>query len=153
VAPNSTALRAAVAALTLESELDLALGQRRTLLQAGSGETDDHDDDEIIALLNFDDKTGTVKSRPTTWVSKMAVVTDPELDGLVTRIHGANTTMVGARSWTTIVVRRLRFVPRAGRRRRRSMVYLLKQGTFYPFAPTGPNQRDNELECVCVLRR
>jgi hypothetical protein len=25
-------------------------------------------------------------------------------------------------------------------------VYLLKQGTFYPFAPTGPSQRDNELE-------
>ena len=26
------------------------------------------------------------------------------------------------------------------------MVYLMKQGTFYPFAPTGPSQRDNELE-------
>jgi hypothetical protein len=26
------------------------------------------------------------------------------------------------------------------------MVYLLKQGTFYPFAPTSANQRDNELE-------
>ena len=26
------------------------------------------------------------------------------------------------------------------------MVYLLKQGTFYPFAPTGAEQRDNELE-------
>jgi len=25
-------------------------------------------------------------------------------------------------------------------------VYLAKQGTFYPFAPTGPEQRDNELE-------
>ena len=26
------------------------------------------------------------------------------------------------------------------------MVYLYKQGTFYPFAPTGPQQRDNLLE-------
>jgi len=26
------------------------------------------------------------------------------------------------------------------------LVYLLKQGTFYPFAPTSKNQRDNELE-------
>jgi hypothetical protein len=26
------------------------------------------------------------------------------------------------------------------------MVYLLKQGTFYPFAPTGAEKRDNELE-------
>ncbi len=26
------------------------------------------------------------------------------------------------------------------------LVYLLKQGTFYPFAPRGTDQRDNELE-------
>ncbi len=26
------------------------------------------------------------------------------------------------------------------------LVYLAKQGTFYPFAPTGDEQRDNELE-------
>ena len=26
------------------------------------------------------------------------------------------------------------------------IVYLAKQGTFYPFAPTGAEQRDNELE-------
>jgi hypothetical protein len=26
------------------------------------------------------------------------------------------------------------------------LVYLAKQGTFFPFAPTGPEQRDNELE-------
>ena len=26
------------------------------------------------------------------------------------------------------------------------LVYLAKQGTFYPFAPTGAEQRDTELE-------
>ena len=26
------------------------------------------------------------------------------------------------------------------------LVYLYKQGTFYPFAPRGPQQRDNLLE-------
>ena len=26
------------------------------------------------------------------------------------------------------------------------LVYLAKQGTFYPFAPTGNEQRDTELE-------
>jgi hypothetical protein len=30
--------------------------------------------------------------------------------------------------------------------RRVSLVYLYKQGTFYPFAPTGTRQRDNLLE-------
>jgi len=75
----------------------------------------------------------------------MAVVTDPELDGLVTRIHGA--IHHGRARLDHDCVRRLRFVPKTppgdGAVR---MVYLLKQGTFYPFAPTGPNQRDNELE-------
>jgi hypothetical protein len=27
-----------------------------------------------------------------------------------------------------------------------ALVYLYKQGTFYPFAPTGPQARDNLLE-------
>jgi hypothetical protein len=31
-------------------------------------------------------------------------------------------------------------------RRKVALVYLYKQGTFYPFAPTGPNKRDNALE-------
>ena len=30
--------------------------------------------------------------------------------------------------------------------RRLGLVYLYKQGTFYAFAPTGPQQRDNLLE-------
>ena len=30
--------------------------------------------------------------------------------------------------------------------RRVGLVYLYKKGTFYPFAPTGPHQRDNLLE-------
>ena len=30
--------------------------------------------------------------------------------------------------------------------RRVGLVYLYKQGTFYPFAPTGPQARDNLLE-------
>ncbi len=33
-----------------------------------------------------------------------------------------------------------------GAGRRLGLVYLYKQGTFYPFAPTGPQQRDNLLE-------
>ena len=78
---------------------------------------------------------------------KWLVVTDPELDGLVTRIHGANTTMVEHGLGPRLLCAVFGFVPKTppgdGAVR---MVYLLKQGTFYPFAPTGPNQRDNELE-------
>ena len=78
---------------------------------------------------------------------KWLVVTDPELDGLVTRIHGANTTMVEHGLGPRLLCAVFGFVPKTppgdGAVR---LVYLLKQGTFYPFAPTGPDQRDNELE-------
>jgi hypothetical protein len=136
------------AALTLQSELDLVTsGNAGLCFKAGSGETTITTDDEIIALLNFDDKTGTVKVTTDDLGFKWLVVTDPELDGLVTRIHGANTTMVEHGLGPRLLCAVFGFVPKTppgdGAVR---MVYLLKQGTFYPFAPTGPEQRDNELE-------
>jgi hypothetical protein len=33
-----------------------------------------------------------------------------------------------------------------GRDRRVGLVYLYKRGTFYPFAPIGPDQRDTAFE-------
>ena len=115
------------AALTLQSELDLvSSGNAGLCFKAGSGETTITTDD-----LGF----------------KWLVVTDPELDGLVTRIHGANTTMVEHGLGPRLLCAVFGFVPKTppgdGAVR---MVYLLKQGTFYPFAPIGPSQRDNELE-------
>jgi len=122
------------AALTLESELDLVPSDNAGLcFKAGSGETTITTDDEIIALLNFDDKTGTVKVTTDDLGFKWLVVSDPELDGLVTRIHGANTTMVEHGLGPRLLCAVFGFVPKTppgdGAVR---MVYLLKQGTFYP---------------------
>ena len=136
------------AALTLQSELDLvSSGNAGLCFKAGSGETTITTDDEIIATPQLRDETGTVKVTTDDLGFKWLVVTDPELDGLVTRIHGANTTMVEHGLGPRLLCAVFGFVPKTppgdGSVR---MVYLLKQGTFYPFAPTGPDQRDNELE-------
>jgi hypothetical protein len=136
------------AALTLESELDLVpSGQAGLLFKAGSGETTITTDEEIKDLLNFDESTGKIAITTDDLGFKWLVITDPDIEALVTRIHGANTSMVENGLGPRLLCAVFGFVPKTppgdGAVR---IVYLLKQGTFYPFAPTGPEQRDNELE-------
>lgn len=136
------------AALTLESELDLVpSGQAGLLFKAGSGETSITTDKEVLDLLNFDESTGKIAITTDDLGFKWLVITDPDIESLVTRIHGANTSMVENGLGPRLLCAVFGFVPKNppgdGAVR---LVYLLKQGTFYPFAPTGPDQRDNELE-------
>jgi hypothetical protein len=149
VAPNLDNLFALPsAALTLETELDLIpSGQAGLCFKSGSGESTLTTDDDILQLLNFDEAASKVTITTDDLGFKWLVVTDPDLDDLVTRIHSANTSMVehglGARLLCAVFGFAPKTPPGEGSVR---LVYLLKQGTFYPFAPTGPSQRDNELE-------
>ncbi len=136
------------AALTLESELELVpSGEAGLLFKSGSGESTITTDKEILDLLNFDESTGRVTLTTDDLGFKWLVVHDPDLEALVTRIHGANTSMVENGLGPRLLCAVFGFVPKTppGEGSVR-LVYLLKQGTFYPFAPTGPNQRDNEFE-------
>jgi hypothetical protein len=136
------------AALTLQSELDLvSSGQAGLCFKAGSGESSKLSDDDIMELLNFDAEKDSVSLSTDDLGFKWLVVNDPTVDGLVTKIHAANSTMVDHELGPRLLCAVFGFVPASppGEGSVR-LVYLLKQGTFYPFAPTGPNQRDNELE-------
>jgi hypothetical protein len=136
------------AALTLQSELDLVTsGQAGLCFKAGSGETTIATDADIEELLNFDEVKDSFSLTTDDLGFKWLVVNDPTVDGLVTKIHAANTTMVEHGLGPRLLCAVFGFVPRTppGEGSVR-LVYLLKQGTFYPFAPTGANQRDNELE-------
>lgn len=137
------------AALTLETQLDLiSSGEAGLCFKSGSGETSITTDDDIKQLLDFDqidqDKvTVTTDDLGFKWL----VIKDPELDDLVTRIHSANTSMIEHGLGPRLLCAVFGFIPKTppgdGSVR---LVYLLKQGTFYPFAPQGASQRDNELE-------
>jgi hypothetical protein len=136
------------AALTLQSELDLVTsGQAGLCFKAGSGESTIATDADITELLNFDELKGSFSLTTDDLGFKWLVVNDPTIDGLVTKIHAANTSMVEHQLGPRLLCAVFGFVPATppGEGSVR-LVYLLKQGTFYPFAPTGPNQRDNELE-------
>ena len=136
------------AALTLQSELDLVTsGQAGLCFKAGSGESSMLSDAEIMELLNFDAPKDSISLTSDDLGFKWLVIRDPTVDGLVTKIHAANSTMVDHELGPRLLCAVFGFVPATppGEGSVR-LVYLLKQGTFYPFAPTGPNQRDNELE-------
>ncbi len=149
VAPNLDNLFALpTAALTLESELDLvSSGQAGLCFKGGSGESTITTDDDIKQLLDFDETTNKVTITKDDLGFEWLVVTDPDFEALVTRVHAANTSMVehglGPRLLCAVFGFVAKTPPGEGSLR---MVYLLKQGTFYPFAPTGPSQRNNELE-------
>lgn len=136
------------AALTLDSQLDLVCsGHAGLCFKAGSGESTITSDADILQLLNFDEADGKVSLTTDDLGFKWLVIDDADIESLVTRIHGANTSLVENGLGPRLLCAVFGFVaknpPGEGSVR---LVYLLKQGTFYPFAPTGANQRDNELE-------
>ena len=150
VAPNLDNLFALpTAALTLESELDLvSSGQAGLCFKSGSGESTLTTDDDVKQLLNFDQADSDKVTITTDDLGfKWLVIKDPDLNSLVTRIHSADTSMVENGLGPRLLCAVFGFVPKTppGEGSLR-LIYLMKQGTFYPFAPTGPSQRDNELE-------
>ena len=149
VAPNLDNLFAlSTAALTLESELDLVTsGQGGLCFKAGSGESTITTDDDIKQLLDFDETNNKVTLSTDDLGFKWLVVSDPDLEALITRIHAADTSMVEHGLGPRLLCAVFGFVPKSppGEGPVR-LVYLMKQGTFYPFAPTGATQRNNELE-------
>jgi hypothetical protein len=148
-APNLDNLFALpTAALTLQSELDLVTsGQAGLCFKSGSGESTITTDEDIKEMLNFDEVGSDVSLTTDDLGFKWVVINDTDISGLVTRIHSANTSMVEHGLGPRLLCAVFGFVPKSppGEGSVR-MVYLLKQGTFYPFAPTTGENRDNELE-------
>ncbi len=136
------------AAITLDTELDLVpTGQGGLCFKGGSGESTITTDAELRQLLSVDSPDGSVSLSADELGFEWLVVNDPDLSSLVTRIHGANTTMVehglGPRLLCAVFGFKPKSPPGDGDVR---LVYLLKRGTFYPFAPRDGQKRDNELE-------
>lgn len=77
--------------------------------------------------------------------SWLEVRRDPsDTSGLCTDLHAVNTTLEAQGFAGGLLCSLVPFADASGRRV--GLVYLYKQGTFYAFAPTGPQQRDNLLE-------
>ncbi len=70
---------------------------------------------------------------------------DPaELSELITEVHAVNSSLENAGFGSSLLCSLVDFEDADGRRL--GLVYLYKQGTFYPFAPKVGQHRDNTLE-------
>ena len=72
------------------------------------------------------------------------VLDDPDVEDLVTTVHLANRSLADQGFGHQLLASVFAFEDAEGRPCH--LVYLYKRGTFYPFAPRGGQQRDNEVE-------
>jgi hypothetical protein len=104
--------------------------------------------DQITELLGTSDAGGSAKYEQTKdsfgfeWLVRR---TSPEdVSGLITDLHAINSTLDGAGFGTALLCTLVAFTD--GDEPPIGLVYAYKRGTWYPFAPTGDNRRDNSRE-------
>lgn len=142
------------AAITLDASLGFhAVGSGAVAFRAPEGRAFADIQAEVQQLLDAGGGPKVevdVDSYGYTW---LVVRTDPpDVSSLVTDLHAVNTTLQDSGFGSTLLCSLVTFTDGA---RTLGLVYLFKQGTFYPFAPqsggatlTGetPQRRDNVLE-------
>jgi hypothetical protein len=98
------------------------------------------------------DGTATVRDMADKYGYRWILVEAATIDDLVTRAHMVHSSLEDAGWSTQLLCSVFGFRPGADAAEGEAvtrpvfLVYLAKQGTFYPFAPTTEEQRDNELE-------
>ena len=100
---------------------------------------------DVVELLDNDDDPDVEQSTDSfgfTWL--VARQSADDLSALVTDLHTVNTSLEAQGFGPSLLCSLVGFQDLSGRTL--GLVYLYKQGTFYPFAPQGPQQRDNLLE-------
>ncbi|MFK4087445.1 hypothetical protein ACI2LF_25275 [Kribbella sp. NPDC020789] len=98
---------------------------------------------EVDNLLALDNGkfTSVTDSYGFTWLVRET--TPDNVEGLVTDLHGVNTSLVDAGFGPALLCTLVNFTNGTNSL---GLVYLYKRGSWYPFAPTGPDRRDNQTE-------
>ncbi|MFE7225228.1 hypothetical protein ACFU7D_10620 [Nocardioides sp. NPDC057577] len=140
------------AALTMQTSLGLVpTGDGAVCYRAAAGAGFAGTQNDIVELLGASEGAPTVTTSVDefgfTWLSvdhESLDPANPDITGLVTDLHAVNTTLEMNGFGSGLLCSLIAFEGADGRSV--GLIYLYKQGTFYPFVPTGPQQRDNLLE-------
>lgn len=140
------------AALTLQSALGFVpTGDGAVCYRAAAGAGFADAQQDLVALLAQGEGAPKVSTQTDNYGFTWLLVDNepldpqaPDLTALCTDLHAVNTTLEQDGFGPGLLCSLVPFTDSAGRTV--ALVYLYKQGTFYPFAPTGPNSRDNLLE-------
>lgn len=135
------------AAVTLQTAAGLTpTGDGAVCFRAVAGPAFQQVRDDVVRLLDDDPDAPDVRLSTDefgyTWL--VAHRGPDDVSGLCTDLHAVNTALEEQGFGSGLLCSVVPFADTAGRRV--GLVYLYKQGTFYPFAPTGAQARDNLLE-------
>jgi hypothetical protein len=135
------------ASVTLQTALGFTpTGTGSVCFRAPDGAAYRQTQDDVVALLREDADKPDVQVRRDDFGYTWLVVdrADDDVEGLCTDLHAVNTALEEQGFATGLLCSLVPFHDATGRAV--ALVYLYKQGTFYPFAPTGSDARDNLLE-------
>jgi len=136
------------AAITLQTAAGFTpTGVGSVCYRAAEGAAFAQTQNDVVTLLDDDDDPDverTTDSFGFTWL--LARQSPDDLPALVTDLHTVNTSLEAQGFGPSLLCSLVGFTDPSGRAL--GLVYLYKQGTFYPFAPqaAGTQQRDNLLE-------
>jgi hypothetical protein len=137
------------AAVTLQAAADLKpTGVGSVCVKPAEGGAFAGLEDSVDQLLTDADAAGTAKFERTTdsfgfvWLTRRTAPDD--VSGLITDLHAVNSTLDSAGFGSALLCTLVAFSD--GRQPPVGLVYAYKRGTWYPFAPTGDNKRDNSRE-------
>lgn len=137
------------AAITLQTAAGLEpTGSGSVCFRGAGGAAFAQTQADIVSLLNDNPDAPDVEVTQDSYGFTWLVVHREPMDtaGLCTDLHAVNTILEEQGFGTGLLCSLVAFADAAGRRA--GLVYLYKQGTFYPFAPDagGGERRDNLLE-------
>ena len=134
------------AAITLQTAAGFTpTGVGSVCFRAAEGAAFAQTQTDVVALLDADEGPDVEQSTDSFGFTWLVVRHEPDdMAGLVTDLHAVNTTLEAQGFGPGLLCSLVGFTDPSGRGL--ALVYLYKQGTFYPFAPTGGQQRDNVLE-------
>lgn len=134
------------AAITLQTAADFRpTGIGSVCYRAAEGAAFAHSEQEVVDLLDNDDDPDVEQSTDAFGFTWLLARQDPDdLSALVTDLHTVNTLLEGQGFGPSLLCSLVGFTDPGGRTL--GIIYLYKQGTFYPFAPLEGQRRDNQLE-------
>jgi hypothetical protein len=134
------------AAITLQAATDFTpTGTGSVCFRSAEGRAFSDIEKDVQELLSMGGKQAAEVSSDAfgfTWLVCHHDPGDPE--GLVTDLHAVNSSLESGGFGPQLLCTIMAFSNPGGQRL--GLVYLYKRGTFYPFAPTGGERRDNGLE-------
>jgi hypothetical protein len=135
------------AAITLQTALGFTpTGTGAVCYRSAGGAAFAQTQQDVVSLIrDADDAPEVSVSQDDFGFTWLVVIGDAaDASGLCTDLHAVNTTLELNGFESGLLCSMVPFASAAGQRF--GLVYLYKQGTFYPFAPMGGQQRDTLLE-------